>query len=116
MAGDSHLRKQIYLRSGCNSFEGKIQSRPMMFWLEDDVWEYIKTHDLPYSEIYDMGYDRTGCSFCMFGLHLDEGNNRFQKMCVTHPKLWQHCIGELGCGHVMDVLGIDYKSRQLRLF
>ena len=108
MAQDSHLRKQQYLRRGCNSFEGKEQSMPMAFWLEKDVWKYIKTKKLPYSKIYDMGVDRTGCMFCMFGVHLEKGLNRFQLMQKSHPKLWDYCINKLGCGEVLDYIGVKY--------
>ena len=42
------------------------------FWKEEDVWEYIRKYDLQYSDIYNKGYDRTGCVFCMFGVHLEK--------------------------------------------
>ena len=90
MASDSMLREQRYLETGCNNFS-KGSSVPLSFWLEDDIWEYIKTYDLPYSKIYDMGYKRTGCVFCMFGVHLEKFPNRFQQMKKTHPKLWKYC-------------------------
>ena len=106
MAVDSSLRKQQYLRDGCNSFSGKEQSMPMAFWTEDNVWEYLKDKD--YCKIYDMGYDRTGCMFCMFGVHLEKGLNRFQRMQSTHPKQWDYCINKLGCGKVLDYIGVPY--------
>ena len=109
MTEDSHLRKQKYSRTACNSFEGKIESMPLSFWTEDDVWEYIKTKNTPYSKIYDMGYDRTGCMFCMFGVHLEKGENRFQLMNKTHPKYYNTCINKLGCDKVLDAIDVDYK-------
>jgi 3'-phosphoadenosine 5'-phosphosulfate sulfotransferase (PAPS reductase)/FAD synthetase len=109
MAGDSSLRKQSYMRNGCNVFKkGKDQSRPMMFWLEKDIWEYIKKYNIPYSKIYDMGETRTGCMFCMFGVHLEKGTNRFQRMKKTHPKQYNYCINKLGCGKVLDYIGVKY--------
>ena len=42
---------------------------PLAIWKEEDIWNYIRTYNIPYSKIYDMGYDRTGCMFCMFGVH-----------------------------------------------
>ena len=109
MASDSHARKQKYLRSGCNSFESKKQySMPMAFWLEKDVWQYIKKYQLHYSKIYDMGYDRTGCMFCMFGVHLEKSPNKFQRMKTTHPKQHDYCINKLGCGKVMNYAGIKF--------
>ena len=41
-----------WLRTGCNAFEGKIQSKPMSFWTEQDVFQYIKKYDVPYCSVY----------------------------------------------------------------
>lgn len=111
MADDSHARKQKYLRSGCNSFNGgKIESNPMAFWLEEDVWAYIKKYNVSYSSIYDMGhYRQIGCMFCAFGVHLEEEPNKFQKMKITHPKHYEYCIKKLGLGEVLDYIGVKYK-------
>jgi len=109
MTGDSVLRKEMYLRKGCNSFSAtNPQSNPLSFWTEENVWEYIEKYNLSYSRIYDMGYDHTGCMFCMFGVHLEKGLNRFQRMKQTHPKQWEYCINKLGCGKVLDYIGVGY--------
>lgn len=100
MASDSRLRETSYLKQGCNSFEVRPMSTPMAFWLESDVWDYIKKYNLPYSKIYDMGYLRTGCMFCMFGLHLDKGS-RFDRMKTTHPQIYEYCMEKLGLREVI---------------
>ena len=108
MAADSNNRQKVYLKNGCNSFDNNVQSNPLGFWLEQDVWDYIKKFNLPYSSIYDTGVKRTGCMFCMFGVHLEKTPNRFQRMAKTHPKLYDYCINKLGCGKVLDYIGVDY--------
>lgn len=111
MAYESRLRGLKYLQNGCNSFNSKKpMSTPMSFWLEQDIWEYIKQFNVPYSKIYDMGYQRTGCMFCMFGVHIQEQPNKFQLMQDTHPQIYDYCINKLGCGKVMDYCGIKYKK------
>lgn len=111
MASESRLRQTSYLANGCNSFDTKRpMSTPMAFWLEQDVWDYIHQFNVPYSKIYDMGYDRTGCMFCMFGVHLEKGENRFQRMKRTHPKYWDYCINKLGIGHCLDLIKVDYNE------
>lgn len=55
------------------------------------------------------GVNRTGCMFCMFGVHLEDEPNRFQKMKQTHPKQYDYCINKLGLGEVLDYMGIDYE-------
>lgn len=101
MAADSRLREISYLRHGCNSFEGRAMSTPMAFWLERDVWNYLKKYGIEYSKIYDMGYTRTGCMFCMFGLHMDE-SNRFDRMKITHPQIYNYCMDKLGLREVIS--------------
>lgn len=111
MASDSKMRKDQYLKSGCNSFErSSAKSTPLGFWTEADIWAYIKKYNLDYSDIYNMGYDRTGCIFCAFGVHMEKNENRFQRMEKTHPKLYNYCINKLGMGEVLDYIGISYTS------
>lgn len=114
MTDESSLRKIEYLKHGCNAFESKRpMSTPLSFWLEKDIWEYIREFDVPYSKIYDMGYERTGCMFCLFGIHLEESHflakNRFQRMKETHPKLHKYCIEKLGIGEVLDYIKVPYE-------
>jgi len=103
MASDSNGRTVDYLRKGCNFLGSgvKSSSRPMSFWFEDDVWAYIRTRGLKYAEIYDKGVDRTGCMFCMFGMHTPGGIDRFENMKVTHPKLYTYCMEQLGLREVL---------------
>jgi len=118
MALDSSLRTQSYLQTGCNAFDAvKPRSKPLSIWTEKDIWEYIETKDVPYCSIYDKGYVRTGCVFCMFGCHL-EREPRFRKLKKTHPRLYQYCMNNLGLADVLDYMGIDrgYSERQGNLF
>ena len=106
MAADSQFRKQAYIQKGCNAFESnRPRSIPMAFWKEEDVWNYIRHYDLPYSDIYNKGYCNTGCAFCAFGCHLDQ-KNKFQTMKETHPKLHEYCMGELGLRDVLAYCNI----------
>ncbi len=106
-AGESYYRRREYLRFGCNAFTASRPiSRPMAFWTEGDTWGYLREYGVPYSEIYDLGWDRTGCMFCMFGVHMEEPPNRFQRMKSTHPKLHAYCMGKLGLREVLEYMGI----------
>jgi 3'-phosphoadenosine 5'-phosphosulfate sulfotransferase (PAPS reductase)/FAD synthetase len=99
-AKDSRYRFQSYIRYGCNAFDLKEpSSRPIIFWTKKDILEYIKTYDVAYCKIYDMGYDRTGCIFCGFGANRETaGNHRFVRLRQTHPKLYKYCMDESGLG------------------
>lgn len=121
MASESAQRERTYLRGGCNSFSSRNpNSSPLSIWTEQDILEYIITRDLPYAECYGeiiknsdgqritTGEKRTGCMFCMFGLHLEPRPNRFERMRRDKPKLWNYCINSLGLGEVLDYVGIPY--------
>ena len=116
MATESRMRMWAWTQKGCNAFEGKRpMGKPMSFWTEQDVLQYIVDRQLPIASVYGdivasdgendysatltpcalhcTGCQRTGCVFCGFGAHLERGENRFQRMHHTHPKHYDFCIG-----------------------
>lgn len=108
-ADESSKRTQDYLKYGCNSFDGKrALARPLSIWSHDDIQAYLHHKNLPYSKIYDMGYDRTGCAFCAFGCHMNNPN-KFQIMKTTHPRLHDYCMTRLGMREVLDFMGVPYE-------
>ena len=125
MAMESRKRTQDYLKTGCNAFEVKRPvSNPMGFWVEQDVLHYLKDFKVPYCSVYGKiiksrntlyttGESRTGCMFCMYGVHLEKGENRFQRMSRTHPKQYDYCINKMGLGEVLDYIGVDYRVNSL---
>lgn len=117
MTEESANRTTAWLKTGCNSFDKKIMSRPMSFWTKQDVLNYIRYYNLDiakcYGEVIDVddnnvptlqgcgsklmfsGCQRTGCIFCMFGCHLDTlkgGINRFALLKQTQPQLFDYCM------------------------
>lgn len=53
MASESMIRQTEWLRTGCNAFDNKNpQSKPMSFWTENDVLEYIVKNELKICSIY----------------------------------------------------------------
>jgi hypothetical protein len=119
LAAESKRRKQGWLSTGCNTLDkGKEMSRPMSFWTSSDTFRYIKEQGLPYAEAYGNiikkgaiyttdAAKRTGCAFCVTGCHLDHPN-RFQRLKITYPKLYDYCINKLGIGEFLDFVGVDY--------
>jgi phosphoadenosine phosphosulfate reductase len=37
---------------------------PLADWTEEDVWDYIKTNNVPYSKLHDKNYPSIGCAPC----------------------------------------------------
>ena len=120
LAGESERRTDAWLKTGCNAFDSKKpMSKPMSFWTEQDVLQYIKENNIPIASVYGdvvyknedgfmyqdsicggklctTGCDRTGCIFCAFGAHLDErggGRSRFERLKETHPRQYEYCMG-----------------------
>lgn len=46
------------------SIRGKRVFNPIINWTDEDVWEYIRKHDLPYPCNYDEGFCRIDCIGC----------------------------------------------------
>jgi phosphoadenosine phosphosulfate reductase len=43
---------------------GLIKVNPLINWSEKQVWDYIKTHEVPYNRLHDRGYPSIGCEPC----------------------------------------------------
>lgn len=122
LAEESRVRKQAWMRHGCNAFESKNPiSQPMSFWTEQDVLAYLVRYNVPicsvYGEIVSMGADgnaypptdltgqplcnlkctgcqRTGCVYCAFGAHLEKGSERrFLQLAKIEPRKYEYAIG-----------------------
>lgn len=158
MAKESALRETMWLLRGCNAFEAKRPtSQPMSFWTEQDVLQYIKSNNVEIPSVYGTveyaenpeqirleditketvgceklctsGCSRTGCIFCGFGVHLEKGESRFERLKRTHPRQYEYCIGGgeynengmwqpnkdgLGMGRVFEVLNGIYGDGFIR--
>jgi len=88
---ESRYRESSWLQKGCNAFDIKTgaQSRPLSFWTEKDIWQYISNNNIEVCEIYKMGYERNGCMYCGFGVQYEDMPNRIQKLAETHPKAYE---------------------------
>ena len=139
MASEGLTRENLYLRRGCNAFDGKHPtSQPLSIWLEQDILQYIKQNGLGIASVYGeiverdqlqgqmrmfpdqwgelmtTGGDRTGCMFCMFGVQCQKAPNRFQRMKETHPRQYAYCMkpveeGGLGLKGILEYIGVPYE-------
>ena len=62
-------REQTPARAGARVVEQDrkfelIKINPLAVWSRHDVWRYIKEHDVPYNQLYDLGYRSIGCQPC----------------------------------------------------
>src|SRR5690349_4198546 len=43
---------------------GLTKINPLVDWTNDEVWAYIRQHDVPYNALHDRGYPSIGCAPC----------------------------------------------------
>lgn len=41
-----------------------IKVNPLISWTEQQVWDYIRQHHVPYNKLHDKGYPSIGCEPC----------------------------------------------------
>lgn len=95
MASESRRRTFTFLDYGFLYREkgGTLYSSPLSIWNDDDVWEYIRKNNVPYSSLYDLADDkgnkiftRNGCYTCGTGLAY-VGNN-IEILRKHYPEKW----------------------------
>jgi phosphoadenosine phosphosulfate reductase len=41
-----------------------IKVNPIADWTSEEVWEYVRTNDVPYNTLHDFNYPSIGCTHC----------------------------------------------------
>ncbi|MEG1973249.1 MAG: phosphoadenosine phosphosulfate reductase family protein, partial [Oscillospiraceae bacterium] len=104
MASESQMRRLSFSTRGY-LFESSrphcdpdpfYHCNPLAIWTDDDIWEYIRKYDVPYSKLYDLEYKnyrgeackikRNGCIWCATDIAFKD--NHLSVLRQTHPKLW----------------------------
>jgi phosphoadenosine phosphosulfate reductase len=82
--------------SVCSQWKGKKMVRPILYWSDRDVWEFIRQEGLPYCSLYDEGFKRLGCLFCpmaskkMRKHEVDRYPNYVRTFKIYFQKLWEN--------------------------
>lgn len=109
MAEESILRARSWIGTGCNAYSSngakRPKSKPMSIFTEQDVLGLIFDNHIEIPSVYGdivldennnyycIGCDRTGCAYCDYGVHLEKGETRFQRLAKTHPRQYEYSIG-----------------------
>ncbi|XBX04523.1 hypothetical protein QMP26_29250 [Enterocloster clostridioformis] len=133
MASEGGQREEALTEHGCNYFgKGVIRSAPFAPFLRQDLLQLALDLKAPVPEIYGTierrpdgtlyttGAQRTGCSMCGFGVHMDTRPHRFDRLRVRNPKEWEFWMyrcctdpetGEkFGWGRVLDYIGVEWEN------
>lgn len=111
LAVESQTRQRDWLRNGSNIFFIKAdnQCRPLSFWTEKDIWDYIRLFNIPIAQLYSKGYERNGCMYCGFGVKSEKkrlGINRFERLSLTHPQEYSYLISHYA--DILDACKVEY--------
>lgn len=69
--------------------------------------------------LYTTDAQRTGCSMCGFGIHMEERPHRFDLLWERNPKEWDMWMNRVvqredgswyGWGHVLDYIGVRWRN------
>lgn len=133
MASEGGQREEALVEHGCNYF-GKtaIRSAPFAPFLRQDLLQLALDLNAPVPEIYGeiarkpdgtlytTGAQRTGCSMCGFGVHMETRPHRFDQLRMRNPKEWEfwmyRCCTDpeteekFGWGRVLDYIGVEWEN------
>ena len=59
-------RRKLYSVIDKNPMMSFVQFNPLLRWSDEEIWEYIKSYNLPYHPLYDKGFKRIGCWCCPY--------------------------------------------------
>lgn len=59
---------------------------------------------------YTTGAQRTGCSMCGFGVHLEKRPHRFDLLKERNEKEWRFWMYDMGWGEVLTYCGIGWEN------
>lgn len=133
MASEGGQREEALVEHGCNYY-GKttMRSAPFAPFTRNDLLRLAIDLNVPVPEIYGeikrrpdgtlytTKAQRTGCSMCGFGIHMEKRPHRFDLLREQNPKEWEFWMyrcctdkktGEkFGWGRVLDYIGVDWRD------
>lgn len=136
MASEGGRREKALMKNGCNYFgTTTTRSCPFAIFSRQDLLQLALDLNVQVPKIYGtietdekgMLYttraQRTGCSMCGFGIHIEKRPHRFDRLREDSPKEWHFWMYDMGWGEVLDYIGVgwkdipktEWKSEQLKL-
>ena len=132
MASEGGQREMGLTKNGCNYYgKSTIRSCPFAIFNRQDLLRLALDLNVPVPKIYGeivrdsngelrtTRAQRTGCSMCGFGIHIEKRPHRFDRLREDNLKEWEFwmydcCIDEhgihYGWGEVLDYIGIGWND------
>lgn len=139
MAAEGGRRQKALMLNGCNYIsEGTKRSAPFAIFnrqdiltlaLEMDAWYHDHWREFggeeletivpeiygeivrdPDGTLRTTKAQRTGCTMCGFGIHLEKRPHRFDLLRQRNPEEWAFWMYDVGWGHVLDYIGVAWED------
>lgn len=133
MASEGGRRAKSLKLHGCNYWgKSTVRSAPFAIFNRQDLLQLALDLEVPIPEIYgEIAKDsegnlyttkaqRTGCSMCGFGIHMEKRPHRFDLLRERNEKEWDFwmnrvCVddigNEYGWGLVLDYIGVGWRDQ-----
>lgn len=125
MASEGGRRQKSLMMNGCNYFGvSTVRSAPFAIFYRQDLLQLALDLKVPIPEIYGeikrkpngtlytTRAQRTGCSMCGFGIHMEKRPHRFDRLYEDNPKEWKFWMHDVGWGEVLDYIGVEWRQTE----
>ena len=133
MASEGGRRQKALMMNGCNYY-GRTATRscPFAIFSRQDLLQLAVDLKVPVPEVYGeivrdrdgtlrtTRAQRTGCSMCGFGIHLEKRPHRFDRLREENPEEWEYWMTRCctdpktgkpyGWGRVLDYIGVGWEE------
>ena len=132
MASEGGRRQKALMINGCNYIsETTKRSAPFAIFSRQDLLQlaldlnvhvpkvYGEIKRTPQGILYTTGAQRTGCSMCGFGIHMEKRPHRFDLLRESNPVEWEFWMKRVcqdkdgnwyGFGRVLDYIGVGWED------
>jgi hypothetical protein len=123
MASEGGQRRFSLVRNGCNYYGKTVQrSCPFAIFSRQDLLQlaidlkvpipkiYGTIEKTPDGILYTTRAQRTGCSMCGFGIHIEKRPHRFDRLREDNEKEWQFWMYDMGWGNVLNYIGVGWED------
>jgi len=127
MASEGGRRSRLLPINGCNMItKSTKRSCPFAIFTRQDLLQLALDLQVPVPEIYgeirrDLDGNlyttkaqRTGCSMCGFGIHMDKRPHHFDLLREENPKEWRFWMYDQGWGRVLTYIGVGWEEPYYR--
>ena len=85
----------------CVNGKDKVLISPIFKWSDADVWNFIRSRNIPYCELYDQGFYRIGCMFCPMSRPRTKRMEeiKYPGVVKKYKEAIQYCIDNYGYGN-----------------